>query len=270
MTLPRTLLLATLTLAAAAGCANTSLDDASPDGRPFVQPKKTIVLVHGAWGGAWAFREADRLLTNDGWKVYRPTLTGQGERVHLSSPDIDLSTHIQDVVNEILYEDLHNVVLVGHSYGGMVITGVADRIPDRIKQLIYVDACLPNDGESLNDVLPKNPFPKVTNGYILPTWLKPNTPPPHDVPMPAKCFSEKISLKNPARDKIPATYILTVDAGKQPKDDTFYTCYQRAQSRGWPTKIMTGPHNVQWTEPRVLVKYLEQAAAHPEPAAGQR
>ncbi|HVX85111.1 MAG TPA: alpha/beta hydrolase family protein, partial [Phycisphaerae bacterium] len=154
MTLPRSLLLATLTLTltAAAGCANTSLDDASPDGRLFVQPKKTIVLVHGAWGGSWAFRETDRLLTNDGWKVYRPSLTGQGERVHLASPDIDLSTHIQDVVNEILYEDLHNVVLVGHSYGGMVITGVADRATERIGKVVYLDAANPVNGQSLVDV----------------------------------------------------------------------------------------------------------------------
>ncbi|HVX83755.1 MAG TPA: alpha/beta hydrolase [Phycisphaerae bacterium] len=229
----------------------------------------TYVIVHGAWGGSAGWTPTAERLRAAGHAVYTPTLTGLGQRKHLFSGAINLSTHVQDVAGVIESENLRDFVLVGHSYGGMVITGVADRIPDRIKQLIYVDACLPNDGESLNDVLPKNSFPKITDGYILPTWLKPNTPPPHDVPMPAKCFSEKISLKNPAREKIPSTYILTVDPGKQPQDDLFYPCYQRAKSFGWPTMIMTGPHNVQWTEPRVLVKYLEQAAAHPEHAASR-
>jgi pimeloyl-ACP methyl ester carboxylesterase len=242
------------------GCKE--MPQSTRDGRPFVLPKKTIVLVHGAWGGGWAFREVDRELTNDGWKVYRPTLTGQGEKVHLASPQVGLSTHIDDVVNEILYEDLHDVVLVGHSYGGMVVTGVADRIPDRIKQVIYLDACLPNDGESLQDVLPKRPGPAAQNGFIYPSWLKPDAPIPHDVPQSEKTFSEKIHLANgPAGSRVKASYVLTVDKGKTPESDSFYTCYQRAQQRGWPVRIMEGDHNVQWSEPRVLVKVLEAEAA---------
>jgi pimeloyl-ACP methyl ester carboxylesterase len=114
----------------------------TPSGRP------TIVIVHGAFGGAWAYRQVGALLRDKGYDVYRPQLTGQGERVHLARPDIGLGTHIEDVVNMILYEDLHDIILVGHSYGGMVITGVADRLPDRIKRLVYLDAFLPNDGES--------------------------------------------------------------------------------------------------------------------------
>ncbi|MBI6116566.1 alpha/beta fold hydrolase [Salegentibacter maritimus] len=98
--------------------------------------KSVFVLVHGTWGGGWAFKQVDSLLTENGNVVYRPTLTGQGERVHLSSPEIGLKTHITDIVNTILYEDLHDVILVGHSYGGMIITGVADTIPERIKKLI--------------------------------------------------------------------------------------------------------------------------------------
>lgn len=101
----------------------------------------TFVIVHGAWGGSWSFKKNDALLTENGFNVYRPNLTGQGERVHLASPDIDLNTHILDVVNTILYEDLHDIILMGHSYGGMVITGVADSIPERISHLIYMDAC---------------------------------------------------------------------------------------------------------------------------------
>ncbi len=90
----------------------------------------TFVLVHGAWGGGWDWRHVADLLTADGNTVFRPTLTGQGEHSNLSSTNIDLDTHIQDIVNVILWENLHDVVLMGHSYGGMVITGVADRVPD--------------------------------------------------------------------------------------------------------------------------------------------
>ena len=111
--------------------------------------KPTIVIVHGAWGGAWAFKKVDAMLRQKGFDVYRPQLTGQGDRVHLARPDIGLNTHIDDVVNMILYEDLHDIILVGHSYGGMVITGVADRVPDRIRRLVYDDAFAPNDGESV-------------------------------------------------------------------------------------------------------------------------
>src|SRR4029077_15089980 len=88
--------------------------------KPAPAAKPTIVIVHGAWGGRWAFRHVDELLRQKGFNVYRPQLTGLGERVHLSNPDIGLSTHIDDVVNTILFEDLHDIILVGHSYGGMV------------------------------------------------------------------------------------------------------------------------------------------------------
>lgn len=124
--------------------------------------KPTIVIVHGAWGGSWAFRKVEALLREKGFNVYRPQLTGLGERVHLARPDIGLSTHIDDVVNTILFEDLHDVILMGHSYGGMVITGVADRVPDRIRRLVYVDAFVPNDGESV-----------MSFGRERVDWLKP-------------------------------------------------------------------------------------------------
>jgi pimeloyl-ACP methyl ester carboxylesterase len=123
------------------GCSQT--------GKPEIRPRPTIVVVHGAWGGSWAWRQVEVLLREKGFNVYRPQLTGLGERVHLSKPDIGLSMHIDDVVNTILYEDLHDIVLVGHSYGGMVITGVADRVPDRIRRLVYVDAFVPSDGDSV-------------------------------------------------------------------------------------------------------------------------
>jgi pimeloyl-ACP methyl ester carboxylesterase len=223
--------------------------------------KFTCVLVHGAWGGGWDWKGVDQLLTADGNKVYRCTLTGQGERSHLATTNIDLDTHIQDVVNVILWEDLHDVVLLGHSYGGMVITGVADRVPDRIRRLVYLDAFVPTNGESANGIRNRNGIDRpVTNGFIIPAWVKGNPPPPHDVPHPAQTFSQPIALTNQAvAGKLPATYILTVDQGQTPEQDAFYPFYQRARARGWKAVIMEGDHNVQRSHPRELAGLIEPA-----------
>jgi len=246
------LILVVVGLAIFSGCQTVAPIAASPE-------KNTYVLVHGAWGGGWDWRHVDDLLTADGNKVFRATLTGQGERSHLASTNIDLDTHIQDVVNVILWENLHDVVLVGHSYGGMVVTGVADRVPERIKRVVYLDALLPENGESVMGARPSRNIPlEVQNGFILPNWVKGNPPPPHDVPMPAKCFSQPIILTNQAV-KVPATYILTVDVGKTPAQDDFYKFYKRAQARGWPVQIMVGDHNVQRTHPQELARLLEQS-----------
>jgi hypothetical protein len=225
------------------------------------------VLVHGAWGGGWGFKEVDKMLTYDGYKVYRPTLTGLGERVHQANPDIDLNLHIQDVVNVILWEGLHDIVLVGHSYGGMVISGVIDRLPDRIRRAVYVDAMVPENGEWVEAVVnpehqPGKRLPgAVVNGMNTPAWINPTKPPPRDVPMPQKCFTAKIELKNQeVARKVPTKYILTVDPGKKPEDDLFYFCHLRAQQRGWKTEIMEGDHNPQWSQPKELVRLLEEAA----------
>jgi pimeloyl-ACP methyl ester carboxylesterase len=112
----------------------------------------TYVLVHGGAHGGWCYGRMAPLLRAAGHEVFAPTLTGVGERAHLLSPDIDLDTHIQDVVQVLRYEDLRDVILVGHSYGGMVITGVADRAPDRVGHLVYLDAATPVNGESLAEL----------------------------------------------------------------------------------------------------------------------
>lgn len=220
--------------------------------------KQTIVIVHGAWGGAWAFKKVEAMLREKGFNVYRPQLTGQGDRVHLARPDIGLNTHIDDVVNTILYEDLRDIVLVGHSYGGMVITGVADRVPDRIKRLVYLDAMVPNDGESVETVFGRRDFIKqMTKGdYLVPPWVKPDQPPPHDVPQSVKTFTDSISLKNEAARKLPATYILTVEKGKEPKDDDFFSQAERARTRGWTMLQLTSDHNPQWSATEALVEML--------------
>jgi pimeloyl-ACP methyl ester carboxylesterase len=227
--------------------------------KPVAAAKPTIVIVHGAWGGSWAWRKVEALLRDKGFNVYRQQLTGLGDRVHLSRPDIGLSTHIEDVVNTIRYEDLHDIILLGHSYGGMVITGVADRIPDRIRRLVYVDAFVPNDGESvMSFVGGRGDWLKqmIKGDYIVPPWVKPDQPPPHDEPQPLKTFTESLSLKNKAALKIPATYILTVDAGKEAKADDFWPQAQRAKERGWPVLELTADHNAQWSAPEALVEML--------------
>ncbi len=112
------------------------------------------VLVHGGWFGAWCWYKVVPLLQAAGHSVYTPTLTGVGEQAALLTPEIGLDTHIQDVVNLIEMKDLQQVILVGHSYSGMVITGVTDRVPDRIGQLVYLDAVVPRDGQSIADTAP--------------------------------------------------------------------------------------------------------------------
>ncbi len=112
----------------------------------------TFVLVHGAWSGGWSYTKTARLMRAAGHDVFTPTLTGLGERSHLADPGITLSVHIQDVVNVLKYEDLTDVILVGHSYGGMVVTGVAGQVGERLSALVYLDAFVPEDGQALWDI----------------------------------------------------------------------------------------------------------------------
>lgn len=222
--------------------------------------KPIIVFVHGAWGGAWQFRKVDSLFTAKGYLVYRPTLTGLGERAHLASTHIGLKTHILDVVNTILFEDLHDIVLVGHSYGGMVVTGVADSIPDRINKLIYLDAFAPDNGESLFSILGaagEGMKQRAVNGFVAPWWVKAGKLPPVDVPHPVKTLTDPVTLTNPARLKIPTTYILTVEKGKEAKDDGFASQAERARQRGWPVLQLEADHNPQWFTPKTLMAMIE-------------
>lgn len=114
----------------------------------------TFVLVHGAWHGGWCYARVAKLLRTRGHDVYTPTLTGLGERSHLAHDRISLTTHVTDIVRVLAFEDLRDVVLVGHSYGGMVISGVVEAAPERVAALVYLDAFVPEDGESLHDLVP--------------------------------------------------------------------------------------------------------------------
>ena len=221
--------------------------------------KPVYVIVHGAWGGGWAFKKVDSLLRETGSVAYRPTLTGQGERVHLATKDVGLDTHIKDVLNTILFENLNNVILIGHSYGGMVVTGVADRIPERIKKLIYIDAFVPEDNESVLSIsgISEIGF-EILNGYIIPPWVQEGKLPPKDVPHPMKTWTDSLSLKNSERLKINTTFILTVNKGSDPKKDDFYSQAERAMKKDWPILLLEADHNAQWSAPEEFVNLLKE------------
>lgn len=232
----------------------------APAAEPSPAAKQPVLVsVHGAWAGGWQFKKVATLLEARGWKVYRPSLSGLGEHFNTASPDIGLATHIDDIVNFIRFEDLHDVILLGHSYGGMVITGVADRIPERISRLVYLDAFLPETGESVMTLRKPGALPiekMLKDGFVIPNWVKPGKPFPIDVPHPMKTFTDPIVLKNPAAAKIPATYILTVEKGKKPEDDDFYPAAERAKARGWPVLILEANHVPQWYVPAATADML--------------
>lgn len=225
----------------------------------------TYVIVHGAWGGAWQFKNTAKKLSENGNIVYRPTLTGLGERFHLLNDQINLDTHIKDVVNTILFENLNEVILVGHSYGGMVITGVSDSIPERIKKLVYLDAIVPNDNQSAVESLQLQasgaasfPF-TLQNNAVVPQWVRDTTKTPRDVPHPIHTMMQKLVLDNPKRLDIPTTYIFTSEASKggEEKDD-FYKFYQKAKAYNWNIVKMEASHNPQIDKLDELVDILEK------------
>jgi pimeloyl-ACP methyl ester carboxylesterase len=226
--------------------------------------KLTFVVVHGATAGGWEWKNTGKFLTDDGHTVYRVTLTGLGERMHLSSPDIDLQTHINDVVNLILFEDLHDVVLTGHSYGGMVITGVMDRIPDRIRHVVFLDAAVPDDGQSIWDIFggqsPQGP--NFADGFMQVPWVKPGDKPPHSVKQSIKCFNQPVSYKNPAALALPVTYVAFVpkdqSADERAKKDK---SWQHAVARGWTIRTFPGHHVAQQEDPRGVATLIEESVS---------
>ena len=181
-----------------------------------------IVLVHGAWHGGWGWKRLAPLLRRAGHSVFTPTMTGLGERAHLAGPAVDLETHIRDVLGVLEAEELENVLLLGHSYGGMVVTAAADRAPQRIARLVYLDAFVPEDGKSLMDyVVPERaaafraegertgritPPPPSLWGVTDPTdvaWAA-----RHDVPHPYASMRQPLRLANAAAlARIPKAFI---------------------------------------------------------------
>lgn len=233
---------------------------AGDEGRPI------IVIVHGAWGGGWAFRDTERLLRARNYDVYRPTLTGQGERVHLASPDVDLDTHIEDVINTLQFEDLHDIILVGHSYGGIVVTGVADREPGRIRHLIYLDALIPEDGDSWRSLSGGDDATlnkMISDVGLVPPWTSPDDPRPKDVPHPTGSYEQPIRLSG-AGDGIPASYILTAEDASRPEIDEFFDFAELARSRDWPVYVLESDHNPQWSNVDGLAAMLDMISGSSE------
>ena len=186
----------------------------------------TYVLVHGAWHSGRAWDRVVPLLESAGHRVFAPTLTGYGDTVHLAGPDVGLDTHVDDVVRLIVDEDLSDVVLVGHSYAGLVISSTANRVPERIGRLVYLDAMVPEDGESAADVMP---FIQALIDLALQSdsgWRVPPMPEspgglfgvtdPDDVAwlrsmlsdQPVLCLQQPVHLDNPAVKDVPRTYVL--------------------------------------------------------------
>lgn len=226
----------------------------------------TYLIVHGAFGGGWDWKTVDGLLTGRGHRVYRPTLTGLGERAHLASPAINLTTHVQDIENLIRYESLSNVVLVGHSYAGMVITGVMDRIPERLKCVIFLDAAIPNDGESLIACFKAldSPLPdaeKPTNGFWTPSFVQFGKPPPSEVPQSWNTFTEPVSFKNPEAKKIPTTCVCFWSKDKKPKDFESSKYFRRVTDRGWRFEELESDHLAERTHPKELASLLSEIPA---------
>jgi pimeloyl-ACP methyl ester carboxylesterase len=215
------------------------------------------VFVPGAWDGGWDYQKVDSILNSQGSHVYRPTLTGLGDRVHLANKEINLTTHINDILNLLKYENLHNVILVGHSYGGMVISGVAEQAPDRIKQLIYLDAFVPNNGESIQTMVDtsfwnKMVMPNIKDGFVSYPLGPTSSNPPNDVPQPLMTFTETIKISNPLVLKIPTAYILMTKDGKE----GFEEWANMARQRKWKVLTLEGGHYAMREQPEELVKKL--------------
>ena len=202
----------------------------------------TIVLVHGGTSGGWAWKPIASKLRGEGHEVYTPTLTGVGERVHLLTREIGLDTQIIDIVNVLIFEDLHDVILVGHSLAGTIITGVADQVPERISKLIYLDAFLPENGEDLMDLLAPE-WKKMTE-HVVQTqgdgWLFPVVAESKDDKTdrhrqhPFKVFTDKLNLNKKARGDIISVYV-RFTSDKQPGTPwqlSFDSSWQRARSLG--------------------------------------
>jgi pimeloyl-ACP methyl ester carboxylesterase len=232
---------------------------------------KILLVCHGAWSGGWSWKKMHPLMQDAGVRLVVPTYTGLGDREHLANPAIDLETHIQDVLSVIKFEDLNDIVLLGHSYGGMVATGVADRARDRITQLIYLDAFVPRDGQSLFDLNePARPAMEASakNGD---GWRVPPLPAPPDtaakdidwitprrVPMPLKCFQMQLRLQHGETD-LPRGYIY---ATRIAPADTFGQFSRRAQSEpGWRYVEIDASHAPNISAPDGLMKVLQEIVA---------
>ena len=235
----------------------------------------TYVLVHGGGHGGWCYQRVARILREAGHEVHAPSLTGLGERAHLLRPGIDLDLQITDVLTLLHYEDLRDVILVGHSYGGMVVTGVADRASDRIGRLVYLDAANPKDGQSLVDVagehiLAIRPFGRVVDDVELVLFPDPEIVKLYGVtdaddvawmverltPHPWKCFEQPLRLTNEEELWAIPQFHIVCSSTVETRDPEMI---ERARAEGRFWEIDTG-HDLMITEPQWVADALLEVA----------
>ena len=230
----------------------------------------TFVLVHGSSCGGWVWKKLAPLLRNEGHQVYTPTLTGLSDRIHLLSCGVNLTTHISDVANLIFYEDLSDVILVGNSYAGMVISGVAARIAERLKLLVYLDAYIPEDGQSEADLWPAEiaaarqvdaathggstqPPPPGIFGVTDPAladWMKARM-----TPHPWATYIEPAPADNAESAALPRIFIHCT--GNPPTTpDLFSTSAAKARSKGWQVIELAAGHAAMLTAPHEVSEIL--------------
>ena len=229
--------------------------------------KRRIFLVaHGAWYAGWAWRKMHPLMTAAGHRLITPTYTGLGEREHLANPSIDLETHIQDLLGVIKFERLEELVLIGHSYGGMVATGVADRVPERISRLIYLDAFVPQDGQAMIDLLSTEAAARLReavqngDGWRLASNPVPPDTSPEDrtwlealrLPQPVKTFQTPLRLRN-GDTRIPRTYVYCTRVSAA---DPFRPFAERAKREQWDYHELDSSHSAHVTAPEALLALL--------------
>lgn len=230
----------------------------------------TFVLVHGAWSGGWCYHKVAKRLRAKGHRVFTPTLTGQGERTRLAGIAINLSLHLADILNVFHYEELQDAVLAGHSYGGMVITGVADQIPNKIHALVYLDAFLPEDGQSLFDInIPKNTQTFIANAGSIGGLAVP--PPPASffnvnaadaarvdalaTPFPIGCFTERIKLGGAHRAIDKHVY---VHSTVLPRESPFKPFYERVKNDpAWEAHTLACGHDAMLDMPDETTRILK-------------
>jgi pimeloyl-ACP methyl ester carboxylesterase len=230
----------------------------------------TFVLVHGAWHGGWCYARVADVLRARGHRVFTPTMTGLGERSHLASAEITLSTHVSDIVNVLKYEDLRDVVLCGHSYGGLVISGVVEAVPERIAALVYLDAFVPEDGQSLHDLVPEAQRARQVDaangtGFIPPIRAEVFGVNERDrayvdvkcVPHPLETMRERLVLTG-ARERVPhKTYLRAGNYRSIPFD----AARERfTASPGWVVDAIPAGHDVMLDAPEELAHALVAAA----------
>lgn len=225
----------------------------------------TFVLVHGAWHGSWCWKKVRRSLQKQGHEVFTPTLTGVGERSHLLSPGVDLSTHTLDVLNLIRWEELEDFVLCGHSYGGMVVSGVADRIPERIRSLVFLDAFVPEDGASLADYAPVSGDEPIEGWKSPPITAETFGVNPADrawvdrqcTVQSVACFREPVKLTGGLARINRVSYVYA--SGWAGGQSFFRPFYDKAKARGWEACEVDSGHDVMLDRPDELTTLLLQS-----------